>query len=147
MGTAALAKLLAVCVGTAGGAAACVATGVVPAPLVSGHDSEPARSAEVRSAPNASRPARQVLVIPTETKDEGSAATHEEAKAPSGKAGDSADTQSTATTASAPAPTPTESEFTPEAAGTPVPASAPPPPPAPAPSSPPVSSGGGEFAP
>ena len=32
-GMAALAKLAAVCVGTVGGAAACVATGVVPAPL------------------------------------------------------------------------------------------------------------------
>jgi RNA polymerase sigma factor (sigma-70 family) len=32
-GTAALAKLLAVCAGTVGGAAACVATGVVPAPV------------------------------------------------------------------------------------------------------------------
>jgi RNA polymerase sigma factor (sigma-70 family) len=32
-GTAALAKLLAICAGTVGGAAACVATGVVPAPL------------------------------------------------------------------------------------------------------------------
>ncbi len=32
-GMAALAKLLAVCAGTAGGAAACVATGIVPAPL------------------------------------------------------------------------------------------------------------------
>lgn len=33
LGTAALAKLLAVCLGTAGGAAACVAAGVVPAPF------------------------------------------------------------------------------------------------------------------
>lgn len=32
-GMAALAKVLAICVGTAGGAAACIATGVVPAPL------------------------------------------------------------------------------------------------------------------
>ncbi len=32
-GMAALAKVLAICVGTAGGAAACMATGVVPAPL------------------------------------------------------------------------------------------------------------------
>ena len=36
-GIAALAKVAALCVGTAGGAAACVATGVVPAPLEIGH--------------------------------------------------------------------------------------------------------------
>jgi RNA polymerase sigma factor (sigma-70 family) len=36
-GMAALAKALAICVGTAGGAAACVATGVVPAPLEIAH--------------------------------------------------------------------------------------------------------------
>ncbi len=37
-GTAALAKALAICVGTAGGAAACVATGVVATPLQLSHD-------------------------------------------------------------------------------------------------------------
>src|SRR5205085_2549589 len=37
-GMAALAKLAAICVGTAGGAAACVATGVVPAPLAFDRD-------------------------------------------------------------------------------------------------------------
>jgi RNA polymerase sigma factor (sigma-70 family) len=43
-GVAALAKVLAVCAGTVGGAAACVATGVVPAPLLGtpDHDSRPA---------------------------------------------------------------------------------------------------------
>ena len=147
MGTAAMAKLLAVCVGTAGGAAACVATGVVPAPLVAEHRSEPTRPAEVRTLPDASRPVRQVVNIPVESEHGGDSATHHEAKTPSGDAGDSNDTQGAAGTASAPIPTPTESEFTPETAGTPVPASAPPPPPAPAPTSPPVSSGGGEFAP
>lgn len=147
MGTAALAKLLAVCVGTAGGAAACVATGVVPAPLVSEHRAEPAPSAEVRPLPNADRPTRQVADIPVEPQEEGSAVTHQEAKTPSSDGGDSGSTQSATTVTTAPPPTPTESEFTPETAGTPVPASAPPPPPAPAPSSPPVSSGGGEFAP
>ena len=39
-GAAALAKVLAACVGTAGGAAACVATGVVPAPLGLGPEGE-----------------------------------------------------------------------------------------------------------
>lgn len=36
-GVAALAKLAAICVGTAGGAAACVATGIVPTPLIPQH--------------------------------------------------------------------------------------------------------------
>lgn len=40
-GAAALAKALAVCVGTVGGAAACVATGVVPVPLVAEHSNAP----------------------------------------------------------------------------------------------------------
>jgi RNA polymerase sigma factor (sigma-70 family) len=42
-GMAALAKVLAICAGTVGGAAACVATGVVPAPLLDSpeHDSRP----------------------------------------------------------------------------------------------------------
>jgi RNA polymerase sigma factor (sigma-70 family) len=43
MGAAALAKVAAVCIGTAGGAAACVAGGLVPAPL--GLGAEPARPA------------------------------------------------------------------------------------------------------
>lgn len=45
MGAAALAKVAAVCIGTAGGAAACVATGLVPAPLGLGAD--PARPAAI----------------------------------------------------------------------------------------------------
>ncbi len=45
-GMAALAKLLAVCAGTVGGAAACVATGVVPAPLDLTPDRTPAPKVE-----------------------------------------------------------------------------------------------------
>jgi RNA polymerase sigma factor (sigma-70 family) len=45
-GMAALAKLLAICAGTVGGAAACVATGVVPAPLGLSPDHERAPSVE-----------------------------------------------------------------------------------------------------
>jgi RNA polymerase sigma factor (sigma-70 family) len=45
-GVAALAKVVAICVGTAGGAAACVATGVVPAPVGLGHDPIEARVLE-----------------------------------------------------------------------------------------------------
>jgi RNA polymerase sigma factor (sigma-70 family) len=42
MGIAALAKVAAICIGTAGGAAACVATGLVPAPLgLAPHDQAP----------------------------------------------------------------------------------------------------------
>ncbi|HEX6664992.1 MAG TPA: sigma-70 family RNA polymerase sigma factor [Solirubrobacterales bacterium] len=52
-GLAALAKLTAVCLGTVGGAAACVATGVVPAPIEIGHAEEKAASIE--------RPARLPL--------------------------------------------------------------------------------------
>jgi RNA polymerase sigma factor (sigma-70 family) len=45
-GMAALAKVVAICVGTAGGAAACVATGIVPAPAGLGHDPVEARVLE-----------------------------------------------------------------------------------------------------
>lgn len=47
-GMAALAKVLAICAGTVGGAAACVATGVVPAPLIDSpehHSKQPAKVA------------------------------------------------------------------------------------------------------
>lgn len=47
-GMAALAKVLAVCAGTVGGAAACVATGVVPAPLAL--DPDPGRGARLERA-------------------------------------------------------------------------------------------------
>jgi RNA polymerase sigma factor (sigma-70 family) len=46
-GMAALAKVLAVCAGTVGGAAACVATGVVPAPLFDTPDQHSAPAAKV----------------------------------------------------------------------------------------------------
>ena len=52
-GVAALAKVLAICAGTVGGAAACVATGVVPAPLI-----DP-------PAHHAARPAAKVVPPPT----------------------------------------------------------------------------------
>jgi RNA polymerase sigma factor (sigma-70 family) len=50
-GMAALAKALAICVGTAGGAAACVATGVVPAPLAIDHGQTKAPVLERRIDP------------------------------------------------------------------------------------------------
>lgn len=49
-GAAALAKVLAICAGTVGGAAACVATGVVPAPLLDPPDHH-ARAAKVSRHP------------------------------------------------------------------------------------------------
>ena len=51
-GMAALAKVLAICVGTAGGAAACVATGVVPAPLAIGRGQVKAPVLERRIDPS-----------------------------------------------------------------------------------------------
>jgi RNA polymerase sigma factor (sigma-70 family) len=50
-GMAALAKLVALCAGTAGGAAACVATGVVPAPLAVGQGQVKAPALERRIDP------------------------------------------------------------------------------------------------
>jgi RNA polymerase sigma factor (sigma-70 family) len=59
-GFAALAKVAAVCIGTAGGAAACVATGVVPAPLGlgPGHDETPHLEREQADAPAVARTPR-----------------------------------------------------------------------------------------
>lgn len=50
-GMAALAKVLAICVGTAGGAAACVATGVVPAPFGVGNGQAERPAAEAQAEP------------------------------------------------------------------------------------------------
>jgi RNA polymerase sigma factor (sigma-70 family) len=140
-GAAALAKIAAVCVGTAGGAAACVATGVVPSPgFLPDHNKTPAIVRPVvRPQPAmASRPdpARQ-----TEPAEQGSGSTAK----PAGQSQNTEQQSQEAT--STPAPTPTEIEFTPEAAGTSVTSSAPPPPPAPASTSVPTGGGGGEFGP
>lgn len=51
VGMAALAKVLAICAGTVGGAAACVATGVVPAPLLDPPDHHATPAAKVRHHP------------------------------------------------------------------------------------------------
>jgi hypothetical protein len=53
-GMAALAKVLAICAGTVGGAAACVATGVVPAPLLDPpeHHSKPAATKVAHHSPH-----------------------------------------------------------------------------------------------
>ena len=65
-GLAALAKVTALCVGTVGGAAACVAGGVVPMPLGAG--TEPAR--EERPAPDAEPEAAAPGPAPLETESE-----------------------------------------------------------------------------
>jgi hypothetical protein len=49
---AALAKVAAICIGTAGGAAACVATGLVPAPVELAHDQTKAPAIERRINPD-----------------------------------------------------------------------------------------------
>lgn len=148
-GAAALAKLATVCLGTAGGAAACVAVGVLPASALVEKPKEP---------PAIERPARSPEPIEASRPEPAAAAP---ASGPAGNAGpeesrgpndDGSAKVVAQQQAPAPPPTPVEQEFTPEAAGTPVPASAPAPaPPTPAPSggSPPapVGGGGGEFGP
>ena len=69
---AALAKVLAVCAGTVGGAAACVATGVVPAPLALGDHSRPApieREARAPAAPVAEPEAEAAPETPQAPED------------------------------------------------------------------------------
>jgi RNA polymerase sigma factor (sigma-70 family) len=62
-GMTALAKVAAVCVATAGGAVACVATGLVPAPLPSPHD-QPARLERQVAAPPREEPVAAVEYTP-----------------------------------------------------------------------------------
>ena len=60
MGVAALAKVAAVCIGAAGGAAACVATGLVPAPLAASPAREQPARLERPAEPPAPQPAAEV---------------------------------------------------------------------------------------
>jgi RNA polymerase sigma factor (sigma-70 family) len=62
-GMAALAKLLAICAGTVGGAAACVATGVVPAPLLDPPDHHAKPPAKVAHHPR--HQAEEAVTAPT----------------------------------------------------------------------------------
>lgn len=149
-GAAALAKLATVCLGTAGGAAACVAVGVLPAPGIDGKPQQQGaieRPAIAPEIPEESRPAP--AESPPASEPVGNAGP-ESGREPDSGGPDKTVAQPPPTPA--PPPTPVEEEFTPEAAGTPVPAVAPPPP-APAPSQPagssqvPVGGGGGEFGP
>ena len=147
MGAAALAKLATVCLGTAGGAAACVAVGVLPAPAV---DEKPHEKGVIE------RPARtpEIVEATRPTADEPTpVATGNSGPEPSRDPGP-AGSEEAVTQQQAPPPTPIEQEFTPEAGGTPVPAATPSstaaasatPKPARSPSVP-VGGGGGEFGP
>ena len=142
-GAAVLAKVAAICVGTAGGAAACMATGVVPVPNVLADRNEPPKltrtvDRSVQATPAPAEPSQEPEAAEP-SRPEASASKPDEPK--------SEPVQEVQQT-SAPPPTPTESEFTAEAAGTPVPAAAPAPSPPPAQtSSVPVGGGSGEFGP
>jgi RNA polymerase sigma factor (sigma-70 family) len=116
-GMAALAKVLAVCAGTVGGAAACVATGVVPAPLVDPPEHHaPAPAAKVTHHPRhriEEEAADAVVEYETETAVEAEAETeaHEEEAAPehhqekpASKPGREGGESSTGSTSSAPPP-------------------------------------------
>jgi len=148
-GAAALGKFAAICAGTAGTAAVCAATGVLPSAGLIRHIPEgrsearaiEKQSAEVRPAPMTFSepivPATAEVAHPAGDRDSESSAETvlepvEESPPP---------VQEVAT----PPPTATESEFTPEAAGTVV--STPAPPPAQTSSPIPTSNGGTEFAP
>lgn len=147
-GIAATAKLVTICAGTAGTAAVCAATGVLPGvPLVSEQD--PAPKVRERAAVSAPEPAPrppaylgqspQAPAVDPQPKPEGA-----ESKKPE-PAPETAEEK-----VEVPAPTPTDVEFTPESAGTPAPVPVPTAPPDPGPvktSSVPVGNGGGEFSP
>ncbi|MBK5232535.1 MAG: sigma-70 family RNA polymerase sigma factor [Thermoleophilia bacterium] len=139
-GAAALAKVATICVGTAGGAAACVATGVIPVPeILPNHNQRPAisRPADRPQPAMASKP------DPARLPEASSAEAGNSSPQPAKQVKTSEQVQNGAP---APDPTPTEAEFTPEVAGTAVTSSAPAPP-APTTSSVPVGGGGGEFGP
>ncbi|MEZ5076209.1 MAG: sigma-70 family RNA polymerase sigma factor [Solirubrobacterales bacterium] len=65
-GAAALAKAMAICAGTVGGAAACVATGIVPVPLEAapGRDAEPALERQAEPATTVPAPGEGVEYAP-----------------------------------------------------------------------------------
>ena len=102
-GMAALAKVLAICAGTVGGAAACVATGVVPAPLLDPPDHAARPAAKVSRHPRhlaeeaSAEPVTEYEVEPTTASEsepqpqEGeSSAVHREKPKQPGSAGDEA---------------------------------------------------------
>ena len=154
-GTAVLAKVLAACVGTAGGAAACVATGVIDSPINQGSAGSGAAAIEQ----SADRPAR--LLDEVEPPPETTPPSVEPQPEPAASETPVPETPTPgppppAPAVEAPAPPPPEPppsvEFTPEAATASPPPPAPTPAPAPA-AAPPAAaasstgSGAGEFGP
>lgn len=154
-GAAVLAKAAALCAGTAGTAAVCVATGVLPGPVLAPHgerDAPPKRvERNVAPASSPAAPVGEATPVAPVAPDPPIESRQPVRAKPKRKA------QQPRPAEPAPPPTPIESEFTPEAAGTPAPAAAPPPAP---PSGSgrsgsgggdsagvPVGNGGGEFAP
>jgi RNA polymerase sigma factor (sigma-70 family) len=110
-GMAALATLLAVCAGTVGGAAACVATGVVPAPLDLTPD-RPAPKVEPaseRTAAEAAPPAVEYQPAPEPSPQPKPEPKHrgEQATAPAGEAGPAASGASAGAVEYSPPPAPT----------------------------------------
>ncbi len=145
-GVTALAKLATICVGTAGGAAACVAVGVVPAPGTNEKAEQPAAIERPAKAPEPVEVSGPEPVASSPPLEPSGTTEQQASQGPEPGAQQKPVVQAPP----APPPTPVEQEFTPETAGTPVPAAAPPPPaPAPQPgsSSVPVGGGGGEFGP
>lgn len=141
-GMALVAKLLTACVGTAGGAAACVATGVVP-PLHLPGTGERKAPIERTSAPAEASPAATAPLPPPPPVP----VTYDPGSAPPATATDPTEPQGEAQPPPPPPPPapPAEQEFSPELASATPPAPPPPPPPAPtaAPDGAPGSSGGG----
>lgn len=113
-GFAAAAKLAAVCIGTAGGAAACVATGLVPAPLGLSSHPDPAPRLERQqeaSTPEAApqveyAPAPEPEPIATDPKPEERSRSRHEAPAETEPAGESVPTSSSGAVEYAPPPEP-----------------------------------------
>ncbi len=151
-GAALVAKAVAVCAGTAGTAAICVAAGVMPTPMIAPQGDRTVPSDRAVRVQGPDRP----VEVPVEDVRPGPSPPAVE---PSGHRqpdpAEPAQETKKPDPPPPPPPTPTESEFTPEAAGTPVTAAASPPVPDRAGSggrsgssgSIPVGGGGGEFGP
>jgi RNA polymerase sigma factor (sigma-70 family) len=141
-GVAATVKIAALCVGAAGGAAACVATGVVPAPLDFAGRDQPPPSVERRladlPAPAASEPEVEYVPAPAEPDSNSN-------PKPKHRDRERADRDPAPPAAAEPAPEPAATTAGEPVEYTPPPEYSPPPEPAPEPA-PVVSSGGGSPA-
>jgi RNA polymerase sigma factor (sigma-70 family) len=130
-GAVAVAKAIGLCIGTAGGAAACAATGVIPVPF----------EAE-RGRPTAAKASRQIAPVPPETEDEAPSPSYEAEPEPA------PDPQTEGAEENSP-PAPESSPAPPAASSGAVEYAPPPPPATPAATAPPASApeaGGGDPA-